>query len=1108
MLEDRFTAPLVSFTRQLTEADDNLTRLGNNLSAFSSRMTGVGVAMSAITAGLGAAAYSAIGLAGSFEQTNIAFTTMLGSGEKAKVFLDELSAFAAATPFQFDDLTTASKRLLALGFEAKDLIPTLRAVGDAAAGLGGGSELINRITLALGQMKTLGKVAGGEIRQLAEAGIPAWQFLADKIGKTIPEAMKMAEKGAIDANFAIGAIMEGMTKKFGGMMEAQSKTMSGMMSTLKDELSFIMRDFGMVMLPVVKEGITLFMKLIPVLKAVMEAFKAMTNSQKLWLMGLAGAAASIGPIILSLAGIVRGLGMMSTALGTVQMTLTLLGNVTIIQTANLGKLTIATVLQSAANLPWIVSMRGALVAEVGLTSGTLALTTVMGALTVTMSAVAVGFATYYLTKWIVEATGLDLIVGNLIVKFNGMSEAINSLNRGGGSVAAITKGLDSSQFDATAAGMQKWQAAMVASEAKAKALRAETIALGRAVEDKSKAVALDIKGMIQQQKNIEMLEKATKLLGREGTPLKMADLALAKETIAIAKSMDEAGKGAKNWEREQRKLNKELDDFRKNEIAEEVKKLNEAFAYNDKIMGLLGPTLKDVGKEFREIQDAVKAFGNDMTRLNDKELVTLITKLRELYATGKLSAEGLDMLGEALKEAAGRGDEVGTQVGFVTEKVVKLEDAVQTNTKSVVDWGNAWMAASEFFGQFSGMAGDLFGAIGDVSEQFKKINLNEEFDDATKSAEKFKASMQGIVAVGRILQNSTTPAIQKMGAALSGAGSGAMFGASVSGGNPYVMVIGAIVGAVTGWIKKSKELDAQLLAQRNQFIQSQGGMNNLAIAAAKAGISLDAMFRAKSAKELGIAIDDIKAKLLSWSEANEAIDDAMERWGITISELGPKFKQQRLDVQAMDLYKDWKVLLAAGVDMNVLLDKMGPGFIAYVNEVRKAGVTIPEALRGPIEALIKQGKIVDENGKAFTSAEDAGITFAQSLEEGIAKTIEAINRLIDAILGIGRMKVPTITIPVRTEREGDTGEGPGGGGGGGGGDKGFATGGVISKPSTIRVGERGPETVTPLGREAVSAMMGDRGRQFLPVTVRIDGRSLVECILEIKRDNKYGGGAL
>jgi len=52
--------------------------------------------------------------------------------------------------FEFPSLIEASKRMLAYGFAAEEVLPTLRAVGDAAAALGAGSEGIDRITLALG----------------------------------------------------------------------------------------------------------------------------------------------------------------------------------------------------------------------------------------------------------------------------------------------------------------------------------------------------------------------------------------------------------------------------------------------------------------------------------------------------------------------------------------------------------------------------------------------------------------------------------------------------------------------------------------------------------------------------------------------------------------------------------------------------------------------------------------------------------------------------------------------------------------------------------------------------------------------------------------------
>ena len=168
------------------------------------------------------------------EQANVAFTTMLGSGQLAKDFLDELQEFAAKTPFEFPDLVRASQRLLAMGFAAGEVKPLLTSVGDAVAALGGGAYEIDRVTLALGQMKARGKTTAEEMMQLTEVGIPAWQMLADAIGVDVGQAMEMVTKGAVTADTTISAVVAGINQRFGGMMEKQSQTWNGLLSTLRD----------------------------------------------------------------------------------------------------------------------------------------------------------------------------------------------------------------------------------------------------------------------------------------------------------------------------------------------------------------------------------------------------------------------------------------------------------------------------------------------------------------------------------------------------------------------------------------------------------------------------------------------------------------------------------------------------------------------------------------------------------------------------------------------------------------------------------------------------------------------------------------------------------
>lgn len=183
-----------------------------------------------------------LGLNAQLETANIGFTTMLGSAEAAQDFLKEMATFAARTPFEFPDLQDSAKRMLALGFAADEIFPALKAVGDAAAGLGAGKDGVNRIILALGQMRAKSKVSAQEMMQLTEAGIPAWQILSEAMGMSTQEAMKLSEKGLIPAHEATNALLAGMAERFPNMMDALADTYTGVTSTIKDNVSMMLAD--------------------------------------------------------------------------------------------------------------------------------------------------------------------------------------------------------------------------------------------------------------------------------------------------------------------------------------------------------------------------------------------------------------------------------------------------------------------------------------------------------------------------------------------------------------------------------------------------------------------------------------------------------------------------------------------------------------------------------------------------------------------------------------------------------------------------------------------------------------------------------------------------
>lgn len=230
------------FQRGISRMQRDLKRsLGNDALSASDNlvkgMAGVGVA-------IGAVGLASIKMAANMEQTKIAFTSMIGEAGMADVMLRRLQDFADSTPFEFEGLTDATRKLMAYGFELNQIIPTLTNIGDAVAAMGGGAAMIERITTAFGQMRAKGFISGEEMRQLAEAGIPAWEMLAKTIGKSIPEAMKLAENKAIDSGKAMQGILDQMGQRFGGMMAQQSQTVLGLWSTIKDKTSNVMRKIG------------------------------------------------------------------------------------------------------------------------------------------------------------------------------------------------------------------------------------------------------------------------------------------------------------------------------------------------------------------------------------------------------------------------------------------------------------------------------------------------------------------------------------------------------------------------------------------------------------------------------------------------------------------------------------------------------------------------------------------------------------------------------------------------------------------------------------------------------------------------------------------------
>ena len=187
------------------------------------------------TKALSTAAWRAYTLAGNLQQADVAFTTMLGGAEAARRMLQDLSDFAANTPFELTGVRETAKQLLAYNIEAHKIIPTLKALGDVSAGL---SVPIQQVAFAYGQVKSAGRLLGQDLRQFTNAGVPIIAELAKNLGVAESKIKDMVSAGKIwfaDVEKAFQT-MSSEWGKFANLMEKQSDTMMGAWSNLQDSI--------------------------------------------------------------------------------------------------------------------------------------------------------------------------------------------------------------------------------------------------------------------------------------------------------------------------------------------------------------------------------------------------------------------------------------------------------------------------------------------------------------------------------------------------------------------------------------------------------------------------------------------------------------------------------------------------------------------------------------------------------------------------------------------------------------------------------------------------------------------------------------------------------
>jgi len=177
--------------------------------------------------------------------------------QKAKVLArglaQEFDRLAIKSPFETGQIQEVFTNLVTRDIPAAVSRGLTKQIVDFGTAFGTDPAKLANVARAIGDIQTKGKLAGEEVRQLANAGIPIRKLLADNLGVTRTELEKMTRKGLLPSSLAI-KVLSDFFKEFEGAAAASALTLTGLLSSLRDIKNNSLRDFFIALLGPLQEG--------------------------------------------------------------------------------------------------------------------------------------------------------------------------------------------------------------------------------------------------------------------------------------------------------------------------------------------------------------------------------------------------------------------------------------------------------------------------------------------------------------------------------------------------------------------------------------------------------------------------------------------------------------------------------------------------------------------------------------------------------------------------------------------------------------------------------------------------------------------------------------
>lgn len=382
-------------------------------------------------------------------------------------------------------------------------------------------------------------------------------------------------------------------------------------------------------------------------------------------------------------------------------------------------------------------------------------------------------------------------------------------------------------------------------------------------------------------------------------------------------------------------------------------------------------------KTFKEFHDAIKTINFEMGILVRERLNAFgETAQRTLSNATESTAEMIRLLTQGIPVVDGLGKEfeqIGTQIDVLTPKFTKtfgqnLTDTLATSLKQIPQ-----ILVSAFTG-----GGDIMGAIKGI------------------------ASSVG-ASVGKVI-GETFKTLGKFGGPI-GEAIGSLAG-------PLISVFQKIFGSA------GRDLVKDFASSMGGFDALRAKLSELGDQGERLWINLTQGVGRNNPEQAKAAIEAINKAFGAQGDQLARAMATAEKYGISLEQMGEKFRQSRMNEMFRDLLTEFDDLLFLGVDVNTIIEKMGGSIIDFVQTAIRTGTEVPQAMRPMLEKMAEMGMLVDDTGAAMFDL--AEINWAKSMTEGFKDVVEAINRVASALGYVfDTFDNQVIDIPVNYTHRGD-----------------------------------------------------------------------------------------